>query len=426
MNSPPTNQSDSEPNNQLNQRRALSHIGGPSVLAGDEAVSALLGEALAVPMDSDNARDHVHGFHSYPGKLHPILARGLIERFTRPGERILDPFCGSGTVLVESRLLGRPSIGVDANPLAVRLAEMKAAGRAEEHLDRLLEVATQIAEQTDERRFRKTRISKRYPEEIASWYDPHVLMELDGLYLGISWVVDPYEREDLWLVFSSLLTKVSRKSGDSSMGSRPKRIAAGFPARLFVNKTKELRERWLAYQQQLPDEPPTIRVLEGDARFLEGVGKDQIDFIVSSPPYPGNFDYYYHHELRLKWLGLEEQEFDESELGARRHLEHAPWSQAIRQWKQDFRDVLSRLRWVSTPKARMALILGDSVVQRRAVYNDDVVAEIAEDCGWEWVAQASQERPHFHGGSQQAFHERPRREHVLFLRATSSFAFDLG
>ena len=66
-----------------------------------------------------------HGLHPYPARMIPQIARRLIQRYSSEGDLVWDPFCGSGSVLVESMLLNRKSIGTDLNPYAIFLSTVK-------------------------------------------------------------------------------------------------------------------------------------------------------------------------------------------------------------------------------------------------------------------------------------------------------------
>ncbi len=68
----------------------------------------------------------IHSWDRYPAKLSGKLARYIISQVSRPGQRVLDPFGGCGTVQVECCRLGRNSLGVDINPIAAILAAAKA------------------------------------------------------------------------------------------------------------------------------------------------------------------------------------------------------------------------------------------------------------------------------------------------------------
>jgi hypothetical protein len=68
---------------------------------------------------------YTHTFYRYPARFSPLFAREVIERFTLPGDVVLDPFMGGGTTLVEARTLGRRGVGSDVSSLAVFLAKTK-------------------------------------------------------------------------------------------------------------------------------------------------------------------------------------------------------------------------------------------------------------------------------------------------------------
>ena len=70
---------------------------------------------------------YTHGFHKYPGKFIPQIPRWGIEKYmkSKSGQVLLDPFCGSGTTLVEGLIFGVDVIGVDVDPLSRLISKVK-------------------------------------------------------------------------------------------------------------------------------------------------------------------------------------------------------------------------------------------------------------------------------------------------------------
>src|SRR5262249_55559426 len=66
-----------------------------------------------------------HYLFRYPAKFHPPVARALLERYSEPGDTVLDPFCGSGTLLVEALVSDRSSVGIDVDPVATLVSRAK-------------------------------------------------------------------------------------------------------------------------------------------------------------------------------------------------------------------------------------------------------------------------------------------------------------
>uniref|UniRef100_UPI0039671503 TRM11 family SAM-dependent methyltransferase n=1 Tax=Barnesiella intestinihominis TaxID=487174 RepID=UPI0039671503 len=74
-----------------------------------------------------NTKEFTHCYHSYPAMMIPQIARTLIKEYA-PKDKcklLFDPYCGSGTSLVEASLMGIDSIGTDLNPLARLMARVK-------------------------------------------------------------------------------------------------------------------------------------------------------------------------------------------------------------------------------------------------------------------------------------------------------------
>jgi hypothetical protein len=417
------------------RRRALTHVGGAvEIRGGEQGLSNALEAALSVGRDEAATRAHVHGFHSYPARLHPGTARALVERLSAPGETVLDPFMGSGTVLVEARLLGRRALGADLNPLAVELAHLKTRGTSVEERLALTEGAERAVDHAEERRIAKAGPTKKYGREDRELFDVHMLLELDGLSAGIAEQPPGFVQNALRLVLSSILVKVSRQPGDTAERVGPRRLASGFAIRLFEEKTKELVDRLAHFSALLPPSAPRCFVEVDDARKLSTVRSGTVDLVVSSPPYPGVYDYARHHEVRLRWLGLDARAFERGEIGARRHFGARGRGDAERgesgarrpfgtksgddplhEWARAFAASLGAIRRVLRDDGAAVLVLADSVVQGRALYADDVLPDLADEAGLVVLATASQKRPHFHRPTRDAFAKRARREHAFVL-----------
>ena len=72
-----------------------------------------------------DTKTETHCFHPYPAMMIPQVARRLIKMYAQKGDTVLDPFCGSGTALVEAQMAGLNSYGIDINPLALLIARAK-------------------------------------------------------------------------------------------------------------------------------------------------------------------------------------------------------------------------------------------------------------------------------------------------------------
>ena len=84
------------------------------------------GDALDNISKRKDPKYATHGIHTYKGKFYPQLVKSLFNLSNlKPGETILDPFCGSGTVVLEGYLNGLNAVGLDMNPIAIKIATAK-------------------------------------------------------------------------------------------------------------------------------------------------------------------------------------------------------------------------------------------------------------------------------------------------------------
>jgi hypothetical protein len=374
-----------------------------TLVAGDEALAEVLAEALdaAAPTERDTL---THGFHAYPARMHPETARVVLEALAPAGGVVLDPFVGSGTVLVEARVRGLRGAGTDLNPLALRLADVKTRRVGAEARARFVETLGLVGEASEERVRGRAPALAPLPKHEVGWWDGHVLKELAGLREEILAVPDADEREAMVLVLSAIVVKFSRQRADTAEERVERRIRKGLPTEFFVRKGRELAERWAWLDDACPPRSPAPRLLLSDARALpRTLGPDfAADLVLTSPPYGGTYDYVDHHARRYAWLGIDPRGLAAHEIGARRRVSDDAHGAA--RWDAELSDALASIAAVTRPDALVVLLMGDGEARGELIAADTQIAQLAPEAGLEPLALASQPRA---GG---------RREHLMALR----------
>lgn len=383
-------------------RRSLDNVGGKIRTEGDPALAEALANAwkAAAKEEPDSL---THGFHSWPARMHPAIARAAIRGLG--GRVVLDPFCGGGTVLVEAIVAGRRAMGIDLNPLSARLAEVRCDVRRKPMRDRFLHAARAVAAASEERVRGRVPIQVDLPKREIAYYGPHVLKELGGLLAEIRAIEPKADRRALEVVFSSIVVKVSRQHADTSERTREKRIRKGLSTEMFLRKAEELVRSWSELEKVAEGPPPYL--LTGDVRRLPRLMRSRkADLILTSPPYGGTYDYATHHARRIAFLGLDDRKLRRFELGARRDLVRGPGG--AQRWDRQVDAMLEAMVAVLRPEGAIVLVMGDAQLGRDRVRVPEQLARLAPHRGLSVEAVASQARKDWHGG-------RPREEHLVVL-----------
>jgi len=421
------------PPKQRIERRSLSTVSAPGRIGfdGDRGLGEELAQALGDARDRDVAESLTHPVHTYPARMHPATSRRLIALVMDglPKEAMLvDPFCGSGTTLVEARHANIRALGSDLSPLAVMIARAKTWTVSPSRRRTLKDTAHRISGETlaagkSARRASHDPASLRKPKgfdpnsrdrRVAPWFYPHVRRELEDIASRVDAVrvKDPELGEVLTVILSAVLYKVSRRSSDTDPTKVDRAVGRGFPARLFAQRAELLIAglEELAHNRMVPPQ-----VFEHDARKLgEIVPAGGAAGIVTSPPYPGTYDYAEIQRLRFDFLGLRHRAYDEGEIGARRRFQTGS-VEAIEQWREDLAAMLDAMATALRKRGLAAIITGDSLTTgNRARLADEDVRSMLDDrlalVAWGW-----QERPSLGAAERSAFAARGKREHILLL-----------
>ncbi len=268
---------------------------------------------------SENTKSLTHGFHSYPAMMIPQVAGRLIDEFGRKDATILDPFCGSGTVLVEAMRRGNRSIGIDINPLALLMARAKTTP---------LDIAD--IQNVKHRIVDKFRVldSVKPPEfnNINFWFKSDIISDLSKLKNAIDKSIRRKAvREFFYVAFSETVRDVSntRNSEFKLFRIPEEKLRNHRPEVLKVFKEKvnknisglrSLRSEMLEIEYKQPV------VLREDARIKTSLDSNSIDLIVTSPPYGDSrttVAYGQFSRLSMQWLEMYDTNVDIESLGGR-------------------------------------------------------------------------------------------------------------
>jgi hypothetical protein len=331
----------------------------------------MLAEALLMDGAVERA---THGFHAYPARMHPDAAAAVIAACPGP---IHDPFCGGGTVLVEGLLAGRETTGSDLSPIAVMVSSARTADKA---------LAT--AMRSDARKITEAarlRVDVDVPELAERWFQPHVAQELGRIRDGIE-EARVEAQPLLWALLSSIIVKCSFRKSDTHNRRETHHRAPGTTAILFHKKARELG-RWL---ESMPDGPrPQVAI--GDARF--DAPAHDCGLVLTSPPYPGVYDYLPMQQLRAAWLDLDLGPGSGAEVGSRRSFRAKGRRDALKRWREDTDAWISTQAKCLAPSGRMVVVVGDGLVGDRMVDTLGPTVESMKAAGLSVVARASADRP---------------------------------
>jgi len=384
-----------------------------------------------------NSRYATHVIHSFPAKFPPQLPRLFINELTRPGDIVLDPMMGSGTTLVEASLAGREGIGVDIDPLALRIAKVKTAPIDTERivttLQSIMKTTKQRIADADEETFLtdfEAAFDTKTQKFIRYWFAPQTAKALFYLSRAIADIPDPTLRLFFEVAFSSII--ITKRGGVSLAldlaHTRPHRAKIVIdeegntilhsdnvsPRRLHV-LTKQLRPVLSEFERRVQNnmnsllalKGPSVgtHVLAGDARQMP-LADHSVDLIVTSPPYVANaIDYMRAHKFSLVWFGCSvntlgafrrkyigsetkvptsDRDFPSTvrDILERLAEQDTKKMQAVRRYYTEMRDVLREMWRVLKPGKAALVVVGTSIIRGIDIQIADCLAELGRDTGF--------------------------------------------
>lgn len=305
---------------------------------------------------------HVHRLHPYLGKFIPQLVESLLDRYVPAGGRVLDPFAGSGTTLVQALESGHDAAGADVAGFNVLLMRVKTRPYNLDALRRDLLWAHGEVEAFEP--------VGRYPAEasayVRDWFAPTAAEEL----LHFRSLVEQVASADVLRVILARASRSARLTThfDLELPRAPQRAPywchkhrrecrpVGSARRFLLRYTLDTLDRLEAFATVRAPER-VAEVLHGDSSSIDLRGP--YDGVITSPPYPGLIDYHEQHRYAYELLGLDQRR--ERELG---RPARGTGRTAIQEYVDGVGAVLENARSCLQPSGRICIVVND----RRDLY----------------------------------------------------------
>jgi len=331
----------------LGSLRDFDDFGAPTQVVAESGVTYYINEFWT------SGQRRAHSLHevSYRACFKPQLPGFFIDRLSRPGDAICDPFMGRGTTALQAVLQGRRALGSDANPLSVMLARPRLQPPA------LAQIAGRLAEAplADP----ATKIER---DDLLAFYHPDTLRQICGLR---AWLIsrappdggpDPV---DDWIRMVALNRLTGHSPGFFSVYTLPPNQAVTVKAQLKINERRaqsppprDVAALILKKSRRLLADgaPPPVsgaRLAVADASRLDHLEDACVDLVVTSPPFLDIVNYRADNWLRNWFAGVDGDAIAISQL------------RDIGAWTQMTRAVFEEFARVVRPGGHVAYEVGE-------------------------------------------------------------------
>ncbi|MBQ9965649.1 MAG: modification methylase [Clostridia bacterium] len=249
-------------------------------------------------INQSNPNSYTHGMFKYPCKFIPEIPRWGIKKFlSDKSEVVFDPFCGSGTTLLEANIHGINAFGTEIDDIAKLIVHVKTTVFTKQQIERLNDEYTNIVKTLT------NNTAECFSPAIVNlehWFPYKTILELGRIKKHIDSIADEAIKNFFKLCLISIIKKVSYADDTS-----PKPYVSNKIKKSPPSVDKEFASTFKRYIQMSKD-ITTIenfgytQILDGDA--LSFTCPTKFDLAITSPPYINAFDYGRTMRLENLWL----------------------------------------------------------------------------------------------------------------------------
>ena len=359
-------------------------------------------------LQNADTKEYTHCFHIYPAMMIPQIARRLLKGYGTEGGWLLDPYCGTGTSLVEASLFGMHSVGCDINPLVRLIATAKSTPVCLSILDGTL---SRLNDHLFQIEFRKSKIPDAPVPNIlnlAYWFSGDVIKSLAYLRNWVKDVADEGVRNFILVAFSETVREVSyTRNGEFKLYRMLAKKLQDFKPDVFGIFSKKLsRNRhglaaFLEKRKSVEASVSDANTVQGELPMPRPLGG--YDLVITSPPYGDSHTtvaYGQFSRLSAEWIGLPNaRKVDKLAMGghhSKEVLTDAPVSSAIEKIRSvdekracevsafyiDLERSINSIAQVLSPRATICYVVGNRQVKNVMLPTDEFVVDAFRQHGF--------------------------------------------
>lgn len=362
--------------------------------------------------------NYTHKFHRYPGKFIPHIPRWALVKYldSKKKKVVLDPFCGSGTTLVESMLFGHDSYGIDIDPIARLVSRAKTTPIEKSILDECVKSVKDKVSTKKRGKFKPT------IETLHHWFTEQAVKDLSVIRDVIEEYKEDVKLYDFLMVcFLSIIRRVSnadnqtQKTYVSHTYKKVPEPAKPLFEKALDNYSNRINEFTGALSNDAKSYLPDLNDSRDFGSFWSSEGLPKIDLAITSPPYVKSVDYVYNQMAEYFWIGdlydMENQpkqnEFKKNYIGttkvfkaeyvnyqktgidsvdnlsSRIYEKSEKHAYIVFKYFADMIQHFNEMSKVLSKNAHYVMVVGDSLVSNEPVIVHELIQDCARQAGYD-------------------------------------------
>ncbi len=345
-----------------------------------------------------------HGYHRYPAKFLPNIVEKLIEKYTQVDDIVADVFAGCGTTLIEAKVHGRKSIGVDINPVAALITRVKTNPIE----PKIVQDAYQILIQSIENYSIDYINDLELHDRIDYWFLPEQKSKIAYLYSEIK-KIDDISKEFYLCALSNILKNCSKWLQSSTKPQIDPHKIPQDPFKAFNRQVKNMLKKNEEFYNFLKEKEfleTTCEIKIKDARNT-GIENETISAVITSPPYVTSYEYADIHQLTGYWFDYFKNLLDfrkefigtfysqnqdletKSELGQEivneLNLKHKKTAKEVAHYFNDMYLVIKEMYRILKPNGHVCVVIGNTTFRDTKIKSVEVFYQTMYLLGFEEV-----------------------------------------